>query len=92
MPRRPPGKAGLRIVAHTARMAWLLLLLVPIFGLPVLRMVLLPVRRGPSVPWPAIGIGAALLFALWMGVGQPPHSDPSATYAEADSAMRALIE
>ena len=73
-------------------MAWLLLLLVPIFGLPVLRMVLMPVRRGPSVPWPAIGIGAALLFALWMGFGQAPQTPTTPTYAEADSAMRALIE
>jgi hypothetical protein len=92
MPAPPGGKAGLTIRAHTDLMVWLLLLLVPIFGLPVLRMVFLPVRRGPLVPWPAIGIGAALLFALWMGVGQPPHSDPGATYSQADSAMRALIE
>jgi hypothetical protein len=92
MPRRPPGKAGLTILAQTGPMMWLLVLLVPIFGLPVLRMVLLPVRRGPAVPWPAIGIGLALLAALWMGIGQPPHADPGATYAEADSAMRALIE
>ena len=60
MPQPPGGKAGLTIRAQTGPMAWLLLLLVPIFGLPVLRMVLLPVRRGPSVPWPAIGIGLAL--------------------------------
>ncbi|HWA18463.1 MAG TPA: hypothetical protein VG757_05655 [Devosia sp.] len=92
MPKPPGGKAGLTIGAHAGAMAWLLLLLIPIFGLPVLRLVLLPARRGPSVPWPAIGIGAALLFALWMGVGQPPRSDPGTTYADADSAMRALIE
>ena len=92
MPRPSSGKARLTSAAHNGPMAWLLLLLVPIFGLPMLRMVFAPVRRGPSVPWGAIGISLALFALLWFGVGQSQTHDSTPTYAEADSALRALIE
>ncbi|MEO6636215.1 MAG: hypothetical protein ABIN41_11485 [Devosia sp.] len=71
-------------------MAWLLLLLIPVFGLPVLRLVLVPAPRRAGLPWPLIAIGLLVLGGLWFGLGQPRDRAPS--YAEADSAMRALIE
>jgi len=86
------GKARLTKRAQTGVMAWLLMLLLPVFAVPLLRTVLFPVRRGPAVPWGAIGIAALLFAALWFGVGQNRAPDSGSTYADADATMRALIE
>jgi hypothetical protein len=68
-------------------------LLLSLVALPVLRLALFPVRRTIGVPWVPLGAAMALLAALWLGFGQPPaHEDTTATYANADSALRALIE
>jgi hypothetical protein len=68
-------------------------LLLSLVALPVLRLALFPVRRTIGVPWVPLGVAVALLAALWFGVGQQPaHTDTGATYANADSALRALIE
>ena len=93
MPGCDIGKAALTSGVQHECMAWLLLLLIPLVGLPVLRMVLFPVprRMGFGLPWPVIGIGAVLVGLLWMGASQK-QADPAESYAQADSAMRALIE
>ena len=69
-------------------------LLLSLVALPVLRLALFPVRRTIGVPWVPLGVAMALLAALWFGFGQPPTQKPdtAATYANADSALRALIE
>ena len=68
-------------------------LLLSLVALPVLRLALFPVRRTIGVPWVPLGVAMALLAALWFGFGQPQQkSDTAATYANADSALRALIE
>jgi hypothetical protein len=74
-------------------MSWLLLalVLVPFIGLPVLRLVFAPRRAAFTIPWPVLGIGLALFVALWAGFGSPPR-DSGPSYADADSALRALIE
>lgn len=76
-------------------MAWMLVALVlfPFVGLPLLRLVLAPRRAGPAIPWLPVGVALALLVALWTGFGSGgTRPDPAPSYADADSALRGLIE
>jgi hypothetical protein len=87
-------------------MAWLLLLLIPLIGVPVLRLVLAfgaPARQAAPFPWGAVGLTLAVLAFIVFGTGRQDVDptttagiktapDPAAAYAEGDSALRALIE
>ncbi|MEQ1770361.1 MAG: hypothetical protein ABL879_11030 [Devosia sp.] len=79
-------------------MSWLLLLLLPLIGVPVLRLVLaftMPARQAAPFPWTAVLIGLVVLAFLVFGTGREtpaPATDPADKYAEGDSALRALLE